>query len=93
MDVGGDGAELLGSGEGVRRQSPFWQILVIWISCSAALLSNGMRASSESTSRMNPWSSRPSACDDHQRGGRGQPLITSCRSPIGTHCHVDVSAS
>lgn len=21
-----------------------------------------------------------SACEDHQRGGRGQPLITSCRS-------------
>jgi hypothetical protein len=38
-------------------------------------------------------SARRSACEDHQCGGRGQSLITGCRSAIGTHsraCAVDV---
>jgi hypothetical protein len=33
----------------------------------------------------------PSACEDHQCGGRGQPLITGCRSMLAVMVPVRAS--
>src|ERR1035437_3253402 len=71
---------------GVTGASPVAACMVTWPgACNGVVAVEDRQTAQPGLRRMRPTRavrrvSQRSACEDHQFGGRGQPLITSCRS-------------
>jgi len=64
-----------------RRQAPRWD----WVLSGPGTGRSGWGSEGDLQEAI-------TACGEHKSGGRGQPLIPGCRSPIGTHSHADERA-